>query len=68
MPLLSIEELSRELAVPAEFITELINRELITPHGGRARLGEPRFSSTAIPHIRSKVRSLYSGSLNPSTL
>ena len=68
MPLLSIEELSRELAVPAEFIAELINREVITPHGGRARLGEPRFSSTAIPHIRSKVKSLYGVSLHPPTL
>jgi hypothetical protein len=65
MPLLSIEELSRELAIPVEFITELINREVITPYGGRARLGEPRFSSRAIPHLRSKVKSLFGGSSQP---
>ena len=65
MLLLSIEELSRELSVPAEFITELINREVLTPHGGRARLGEPRFSSQAIPHIRMKVKNLFEGSLRP---
>ena len=65
MSLLSIEELSREIAIPVEFIAELINREVITPYGGRARLGEPRFSSKSIPHIRSKVKSLFSGSSQP---
>ena len=57
MTLLSIEELSRELAVPLEFITELIKREIITPYGGKARLGEPRFSVKAVPEIRAKISS-----------
>ena len=55
MALLSVEELSRELAVPMEVIRDLISREVIIPYGGRARLGEPRFSVETIPQIRSKV-------------
>ncbi|MFA6470475.1 MAG: hypothetical protein WCU00_00430 [Candidatus Latescibacterota bacterium] len=55
MTLLSLEELSRELSVPLEFITELIKREIITPYGGKARLGEPRFSVKAVPEIRAKI-------------
>jgi hypothetical protein len=59
MTLLSLEELSMELSVPLEFITELISREVITPYGGKARLGEPRFSAKAVPEIRAKVDSFY---------
>jgi hypothetical protein len=61
MALLSVEELSRELSVSMEFIRELISREVIIPYGGRARLGEPRFSRETIPQIRSKVETLVSG-------
>jgi hypothetical protein len=57
MTLLSLEELSRELSVPLEFITELIKREIITPYGGKARLGEPRFSAKAVPELRDKINS-----------
>jgi hypothetical protein len=60
MALLSVEELSQELSVPMEFIKELISREVIIPYGGRARLGEPRFSAEAIPQIRNKVESFTS--------
>ena len=58
MPLLSLEELSRELSVPTEFIEDLINRHIITPYGGKARLGEPRFSHKTIPNIRKKIETL----------
>jgi hypothetical protein len=63
MTLLSLEELSRELSVPLEFIIELIKREIITPYGGKARLGEPRFSMKAVPEIRDKI-----STFNPRTL
>jgi len=56
MPLLSLEELSKELSVPCEFIKELIDKEIITPYGGRARLGEIRFSTKTIPDIRTKLQ------------
>lgn len=52
MPLLSLEELSKELSVPCEFIRELVDKKIITPYGGRARLGEPRFSTRTLPEIR----------------
>lgn len=55
MALLSVEELSQELSVPMEFIRELIAREVIIPYGGRARLGEPRFSTDSVSQIRHKV-------------
>ena len=61
MALLSVEDLSRELSVPMEFIRDLISREVIIPYGGRARLGEPRFSAEAVPQIRHKVESFTSG-------
>ena len=56
MPLLSLEEISRELCVSCEFIKDLIDRKIITPYGGSARLGEPRFSSRTIPTLREKVQ------------
>ena len=59
MTLLSLEELSMELSVPLDLITELISREIITPYGGKARLGEPRFSAKAVPEIRAKVYNFY---------
>ncbi len=59
MPLLSMEELARELSVPLEFITELIKKEIITPYGGKARLGEPRFSVRAVPELKAKISSYY---------
>ncbi len=58
MPLLSLKELSQELSVPTEFIEDLINRQIITPYGGKARLGEPRFSNNTITNIRKKIESL----------
>ncbi len=58
MPLLSLKELSQELSVPTEFIEDLINRQIITPYGGKARLGEPRFSHKTIPNIRKKIETL----------
>jgi len=62
MPLISIEELSQELSVPADFLADLVTREVIIPYGGRARLGEPRFSRASLPGLRSKVIGLYAGS------
>ena len=59
MALISLEELSREISVPVEFIADLVNREVITPYGGRARLGEPKFSSAAVSTLRTKVAGLY---------
>lgn len=58
MTLLSLEELSNELSVPMEFIEDLIEKQIITPYGGRARLGEPRFSRKTIPNIREKIEKL----------
>ena len=55
MPLLSLSELAKELSVSKESITKLINQEIITPYGGRARLGEPRFSTKKLSDIRTKV-------------
>ncbi len=56
MPLLSLKELSEELSVPRECIKELIDKKIITPYGGRARLGEPRFSTRTLPDIRAKLK------------
>ncbi len=66
MALLSVEELSRELSVSMDFIRDLISREVIIPYGGRARLGEPRFSAETIPQIRRKVETLVSGVNRPA--
>lgn len=57
MTLLSIEELSTELSVPAEFLQDLISRQILIPYGGRARLGEPRFSTQALPYLRNAIQS-----------
>ncbi len=57
MALLSIEELSQELSVSEEFLRELITRQVIIPYGGRARLGEPRFSLHSLPHLRNMIKS-----------
>ena len=56
MPLFSLEELSKELSVPCEYLKDLIAKTVITPYGGNARLGEPRFSTRALPSIRAKIR------------
>ena len=56
MPLLSLDELSKELSVSCECIKELIDKQIITPYGGRARLGEPRFSTRTLPDIRTKLK------------
>ena len=56
MPLLSLEELAREIDIPVSIIRELIDDNIIIPHGGRARIGEPRFSFRAVPHIRKQVK------------
>ena len=67
MSLISIEELSQELSVPADFLADLVTREVIIPYGGRARLGEPRFSRSSVPGLRSKVAGLYAGSEHAAT-
>lgn len=59
MTLMSVEELSTELSVPEEFLQDLISRQILIPYGGRARLGEPRFSIQALPQLRSTVRSYF---------
>ena len=58
MPLLSVKELSNELSVSTEFIENLIKKRIIIPYGGRARLGEPRFSHRTIPNIRDKIQQI----------
>ena len=58
MALLSLKEPSNELSVPAEFIENLIEKQIITPYGGRARLGEPRFSNNTVPNIRKKIEKI----------
>jgi predicted DNA-binding protein YlxM (UPF0122 family) len=55
MPLLSVKELSKELSVSEELIHDLIKRNEIVPWGGRARLGEPRFSTQRITQIKEKL-------------
>ena len=55
MPLISLEELSQELSVPKKFIEDLIEKQILTPYGGRARLGKPQFSRKTIPDIREKI-------------
>lgn len=60
MTLLSLNELSKELSVPIELIEELIARQILTPYGGKARLGEPRFSRKNIPTIREIIESFRS--------
>jgi hypothetical protein len=55
MTLLSVKELSEELSVSTEFIKELIDKQVITPYGGRARLGEPRFSRSTLPALKKKI-------------
>lgn len=55
MPLLSLSDISRELSVSRDLIEELIEQKVITPFGGRARLGEPRFSTRTLPDIRAEL-------------
>ena len=55
MTLLSLKELSQELSIPLELIQDLILKEVITPYGGKARLGEPRFSRNSLSHIREQI-------------
>ncbi|MFC1538742.1 hypothetical protein ACFL6H_04900 [Candidatus Latescibacterota bacterium] len=59
MPLLSINDLSQELSISKEVIEDLIKKQIITPHGGRARLGELRFSHKIVPNIRKKIEALF---------
>jgi hypothetical protein len=56
MPLITIDELSLELSMPRESLMELIDQHVITPYGGRVRLGEPRFSTQALPDLKTKLR------------
>ena len=58
MPLFSVTELARELSVPQETITALITQNVLIPYGGKARLGEPRFSTRNLPEIRAKLHNL----------
>ena len=55
MPLFSVTELARELSVQQETITALITQNVLIPYGGKARLGEPRFSTRNLPEIRAKL-------------
>jgi len=56
MPLLSLMELAKELSVSQEIIKKLISQNIITPYGGKARLGEPRFSTKNLSDIRDILR------------
>lgn len=60
MPLLSLAELAYELSVPQEMIAKLITQNVLIPYGGKARLGEPRFSTRNLPEIRAKLSNLAS--------
>jgi hypothetical protein len=53
--LLSVQEVSLQLSVPAAVIEDLIEKKIITPYGGRARLGEPRFSSKSLAELREQI-------------
>ena len=55
MALLSLEELSLELSVSKQLLEDLITQHIITPYGGRARLGEPRFSHTTLPTLKKTI-------------
>ncbi len=55
MSLLSVQEVSLQLSVSTDVIEELIEKKIITPYGGRARLGEPRFSSKSLVQIREQI-------------
>lgn len=59
MALLSLEELSTELSVPTQLLEELIDKHIITPYGGRARLGEPKFSHKTLPALRKTIEESY---------
>ena len=59
MALLSLKELSLELSVSLELIEELIDKQIITPYGGKARLGEPRFSRNTIQNLRKKIENFH---------
>jgi hypothetical protein len=61
MPLLSLEELSSELSVSCDSIRDLIARHVIVPYGGRARLGEPRFSTRMLPTIKQVLKQHLAG-------
>ena len=56
MPLISLTDLAKELSVSKESIAKLIDKKILTPYGGKARLGEPRFSTKNLSDIRTKVR------------
>ena len=60
MHLLSLAELAQELSVPQETIARLITLNILIPYGGKARLGEPRFSRRNLPEIRAKLSSVLS--------
>lgn len=56
MPLLSLEDLARELSVSADLIKELIDSKVLIPFGGRARLGAPQFSRSRLPELRATIQ------------
>ena len=56
MSLITLDDLSKELSIPSKSIKELIDKKIITPYGGRARLGEPKFSTRTLPEIRAKLK------------
>lgn len=56
MPLVSLEELSKELSVSSEYLKELIEKNIIIPYGGSARLGKQMFSRKTLSQIRNKLR------------
>jgi hypothetical protein len=55
MPLLSIREVSHQLSVSPDVIEDLIRKNVLIPYGGRARLGEPRFSTQSLAEIRERI-------------
>jgi hypothetical protein len=55
MYLISLDDLAKELSVSIDTLRELIEKQILTPYGGNARLGEPRFSKTNISYIRDKI-------------
>ena len=60
MSLLSLSELAYELSVPKEYLSKLIKQQILIPYGGKARLGEPRFSTKKISDIRAKLNNITS--------
>ena len=59
MSLISLSELAKELSVSQEQLKKLINEKILIPYGGKARLGEPRFSKRNLSQIRAKLNNFF---------